>query len=666
MKPRVCYNLILDRYFKLILTASDPFVPYLMISLFKDRKTLFITILIAVGCSLIYGQSLGFDFVNLDDDIYVYENPQVTGGFTAKGFAWAMTAFHASNWHPLTWISHQIDASFFGAASAGPHAVNVILHIVNSILLFVLLKRITAHLWPSAMVAAIFAFHPAHVESVAWIAERKDVLSTLFWLLTTWTYVSYTRDRSTRSYALSIIFFILGLMAKPMLVTLPFTLLLLDVWPLKRIAELSAKDLRPAVKEKLPYFMLAVASSVLTIMAQTAGGAVQSTEVIPIGLRLLNAVSAIAKYVGEFFVPVNLGVWYPFRNEPDLINTAIGALIIFVFSFVAIKYRRERGSLFTGWFWFLGTLVPVIGIVQVGRQAMADRYTYVPYIGLSIAIVWAAAELFERIKVDRRVVAVMASALLAAFGVLAFIQTGYWKDSEKLYLRALSVTERNYLVSNNLCDHYVKKNRAAEAVPLCENAIAFDPTLPQAYNTLGTAEMRLGKFEPARKNFEKAASIQPDNVLAMINLSGASAKAGDLDAAGVWASKAVAADKEGFFTAKRLSDVYFELGAAALGQKRPDKAEGFFSKAANADPTNVDARRNEANAIYMNGRADEAIAKLNEIITKFPRSAESYNTLGIILAERGQKDAAAGMFQKALDINPNFTQARANLQRAGQ
>lgn len=634
-------------------------------SFYETNKNLIVALVLTFVILAIYAQVLGFDFINIDDDIYIIENPFVSRGVNFTNFKWALTAFHASNWHPLTWLSHQLDASFFGLSAGGHHAVNVGFHIANSILLFALVKRLTGAFWKSAIVAALFAVHPAHVESVAWVAERKDVLSTLLWLGTTWFYISYARNtKETNFYWLSVVLFALGLAAKPMLVTLPFTLILLDYWALERFDKWKLQNLLPLVKEKIPFFLLTIASVVITIWAQGASGAIQSTELISISDRLQNAVLAYAKYVVMLVYPANLGIWYPFDNNFNSIQVAVSLLLLIAITAVCLWQIKARKYLFVGWFWFLGTLVPVIGILQVGRQALADRYTYVPYIGLTIAVVWLLAELFERLKFNKTVVAAICAIGLIVLSIAAFRQVSYWRTSETLFTRTLAVTNKNYFVENNFCNYLEKKNRLDEAAAQCRAAIQNDPTLAVAYNTYGTVLMKQNKPAEAKRNFDRTLELDPNYMFAHANLVALEINQGNLETAWQNLSKAIAADKNNFFDANRLVEAYSSIAVAAMRQKRHAAAEEFFKKALEITPNNLDFRRNLASALNFQSKSAEAIKILEDIIRQNPNFPEAHNTLGLIYAEQNRRQEAIAQFQKALQINPNFAPARNNLKKA--
>ena len=634
-------------------------------SFYETNKNLIVSLVLTLITLLIYAQVIAFDFINIDDDIYIAENPFVSRGVNFNNFKWALTAFHASNWHPLTWMSHQLDASFFGLGAGGHHAVNVIFHVANSILLYFVVRKMTGAFWKSAIVAALFAVHPAHIESVAWVAERKDVLSTLLWLGATWFYIRYARNtKETNFYWLAVVLFALGLAAKPMLVTLPFTLILLDYWALERFDKWNFGNLMPLVKEKIPFFVLTAASVVITILAQGKSGAIQSTELISINDRLQNALLAYAKYVVMLVYPANLGIWYPFDNDFNPVQVAASLLFLIAVTAFCVWQIKTRKYLFVGWFWFLGTLVPVIGILQVGRQALADRYTYVPYIGLTIAFVWLLGEVFERFRLNKSLVAAICGVCLIVLSIVSFQQISYWRNSETLFARTLAVTSKNYFVENNYCNYLERKNRLAEAAAQCQAAIASDPTLAVAYNTYGTVLMKQNKPVEAKLNFEKTLELDPNYTLAQANLVALEINQGNLEAAWQNLSKAIAADKNNFFDSSRLVDAYSSIAVAAMRQKRHAAAEEFFKKALEITPNNLDFRRNLALSLHLQGKTAEGIKTLEDVIRQNPNFPEAYNTLGLIYAEQNRRQEAIAQFQKALQINPNFTPARNNLKKA--
>ncbi|MCX6546187.1 MAG: tetratricopeptide repeat protein [Acidobacteria bacterium] len=538
--------------------------------------TLWLLLTLAALTAFVYAPVRHFDFVLLDDPAYVTENPHVARGLTREGIAWAFTTGDAANWHPVTWLSHMLDVQLFGVAAGPHHLTNVVLHIANTLLLFGVLLTLTGAMWRSAFVAALFAVHPLHVESVAWIAERKDVLSTLFWMLTLWAYVRYVRapgspagtagpsaaSRSRRGfYLLMLAFFALGLMAKPMLVTLPFVLLLLDVWPLERLA-VTASDagrakagghasgraaagssragaakgranrrlagartprrsgrLRaawPLVREKLPLFVMAVASSAVTFVVQQRGGAVSTLETYPFGLRLQNALVSMVAYLRDTLWPEGLTVLYAF---PDAIPgwQLAGALVVLGgISWLVYALARQHPYLPVGWLWYLGTLMPVVGLVQVGVQARADRYTYVPLIGIFVMVAWGSAAMLERLRGGRRVAIVAAVVVIAGCSVTTRAQVAYWKDNVTLFTRAtmLSLHMDEFEAHMWVGTAVGGQGRLDEAMRHFEAAARLRPQSDAAHCSLGVSLAKSGRAADAMREFNEALRLNPDNQIA--------------------------------------------------------------------------------------------------------------------------------------------------------
>jgi tetratricopeptide (TPR) repeat protein len=640
---------------------------------FSNRMNVYVALALAAGCFLIYGQTYGFNFISIDDSGYVYENAVVTKGLSWDAIKWAFVTFSQANWHPLTWLSYLTDTTFFGARPGAYHLVNVIFHAANSILLYVVLKELTGSTWRSALVAALFAFHPTHVESVAWIAERKDVLSTFFWFLTTYFYVRYVRAKNDPAqdgetaksgrrmfYLQMCVAFVLGLLAKPMLVTLPFTLLLLDYWPLPRIEKLSGANIWRLVKEKLPLFLLSAVSSVITVMAQKAGGAVVALEQLPFYARLVNAVIAYAKYTAMMFYPANLGVIYPFDRELSVPQVAVSILVIVLISIYSIVEIKRKKYLFVGWFWFIGTLIPVIGLVQVGLQSLADRYTYIPFIGLSIAVVWLTAELLKGL--DKRILAAAGCAVIVLFGWLAFKQTARWKDSESLYLHTIAVTKNNGFIEQNLCLHYTNQNRLEEAEAQCKNAAEHNPSYFNTYKQLGVINFKRGNFSEAAKQFLYAIQLKPDDSGTFSDLAKALLLQGKLDeAAQMTEEMALASPDPPPIVKEILYQNYDSLGLSYSAKSDFEKAAFYFEKALAIKEDNTDVRSNLGFMLYRAGKKEEGVAQIGESIKRDPAKPELYNMLGTVLADQGKKDEAIKQFEKALELKPDFTPAKNNL-----
>jgi protein O-mannosyl-transferase len=466
-----------------------------------------VSICLAVLTWAVFGQTLRYDFINYDDPRYVYENTKITSGLSFGGIAWAFSHIHAMNWHPLTTISHMLDCQFYGLSPGWHHFTNVLLHAVAVILLLLALQKMTAAFWRSAFVAAVFAIHPLRVESVAWIAERKDVLSGVFFMLTLLAYVYYVRLPSIRRYLVVVFVFACGLMSKPMLVTLPCVLLLLDYWPLDRIKG----QLWNRVLEKLPLIALSAISSIATFVAQK--GAVGWTEELPILERINNAAVSYVLYIWQMLWPVNLAVFYPHpENRLPLWEIMLSLAILAGVTVTALILRKQRPYLITGWLWYLGMLVPVIGLVQVGWQGRADRYTYLPQIGLYIAVTWAVVDLTALWRHQRTVVITAAMLTIAVLSWRAWVQTWYWRDSETLFRHALAVTTNNDVAENNLGIVFLQQGKVDEAISLLQTAVDLRPDNSPAHENLAKALLQKGQAADALVHYRKLLELQPDNI----------------------------------------------------------------------------------------------------------------------------------------------------------
>lgn len=469
--------------------------------------TIAICIALAGLTWLIFGQTLWHDFVNYDDPRYVYENTRITGGLSISGIAWAFTHIHSLNWHPLTTISHMLDCQLYGLKAGWHHFTNVLLHTLAAILLFRALEQMTGAVWRSAFVGAVFAIHPLRVESVAWIAERKDVLSGVFFMLTLLAYVSYVRSPRVGRYLVVVFLFGCGLMSKPMLVTLPFVLLLLDYWPLARIKGQFGKR----VLEKIPLIALSAVSSIITFLVQK--GAVGRAEDLPILERINNAVVSYVLYIWQMLWPVNLAVFYPHpENRLPFWEIASCLLLLSCITAVAIGLRKQRPYLVTGWLWYLGMLVPVIGLVQVGWQGRADRYTYLPQIGLYIAATWGVVDLTALYRHQRATLSAAAVVLIGALSLCAWVQTSYWRDSERLFRHALAVTTNNDVAENNLGIVFLGRGKVDEAISLLQSAVDLRPDNSPAHENLAKALLQKGRVADALVHYRKLLELQPDNM----------------------------------------------------------------------------------------------------------------------------------------------------------
>jgi tetratricopeptide (TPR) repeat protein len=632
-----------------------------------SRKTLVCFVLLILILA-VFWQVKDYDFVNLDDKMYIHENRHVLSGLTIDGVKWAFTSVYASNWHPLTWLSHMLDVDLFGANARRMHLVNVFFHIAATLLLFLILDRMTGALWKSGFVAVLFALHPLHVESVAWIAERKDVLSAFFWMLTLGAYMLYVEKPRLTRYMAAFFFFALGLMAKPMLVTLPFVLLLLDVWPLKRlqagesvrscgvepvekmtkkeksrkkrkakehdvkphpavakIGDTSLKwfQLLPLVREKIPFFVLSAASSMITIYAQQQGGAMVSMERIPLLTRLANAMMSYIFYIGKAIWPWNLSVFYPYPAAWPLWQAGGAFLLLACITVLAVYCVKRYPFLTVGWFWYLGTLVPVIGVLQVGMQALADRYTYIPLIGLFVMAAWGAPELLKQWRHGKAVLTAAAALVIAVVAVVAWMQAGHWRDSVSLFSHALAVTKNNHL----------------------------------AHNNLGVALNAAGEKENAAFHYSEAIRINPRYSSYHYNYANYLAAQGRTDEAIMHYTEAV-----------RLAPDYFNahnnLGLARAARREFKEAAMHFWEALRIRPGEAGVHYNLAVALANLGDRQEAERRLREAVRIDPNFAEAHSDLGMILAMQGKVEEGIGHFREALRLKPGYAAAKHNLSLA--
>ncbi|MEY2480847.1 MAG: protein O-mannosyl-transferase [Verrucomicrobiota bacterium] len=473
----------------------------------------------------VFGQTITHDFINYDDPNYVYENPHVRAGLTTQSVAWAFTHTHGQNWHPLTSISHMLDCQFYGLNPGGHHFSNVFLHSIAVVLLFAALRELTRTYWQSLFVAAVFAVHPLRVESVAWIAERKDVLSGAFFMLTLWTYARYAQNPSGRRYLSMSILFALGLLSKPMLVTVPFVLLLLDYWPLRRFSESPSiksngsffrwlnrqSTARRLIIEKIPLFALSAVSCAVTLLVQHE--LIGSTEALPLVSRVNNAAMTYALYVRDMFWPVRLAPFYPHpESQLQVWQIALAAVALCALTMGFFVWRKERPYLLTGWLWYLGMLVPVIGLIQVGWQARADRYTYLPQIGLYIAVTWGIVDLSALWRQSRKLIGPLAVGSIAVLACSAWVQTSYWKDNEKLWTHTLAVTERNDVALNNLGIVFLARGLPDQALAKFQEAALLRPENAPAQGNLGKAFLQKGKIDEAMVHYHRLLELEPDNL----------------------------------------------------------------------------------------------------------------------------------------------------------
>jgi protein O-mannosyl-transferase len=690
------------------------------------KQSLAICLGLVVGTLAVYWPVTGHEFVNYDDTDYVTKNAHVQAGLSAKSLAWVWSSEVARNWHPLTMLSHMLDCQFFGLRPDWHHATNLLLHAVNAALLFLLLRRLTGALWRSALVAALFAFHPLHVESVAWIAERKDVLSTLFFLLTLWAYGAYVREsavrcqpaisggpkpevrspkpgmrrgstqdqgpraavhasrstlRVSRFYLLALLLFALGLMSKPMLVTLPFVLLLLDFWPLGRLTVHSPRStahsprsapnasrstlhaprstfpaLLGLIPEKVPFFLLSAGSCFVTFMVQHKGGAMLDVSHHPLTARVANAVVSYGRYLGKMVWPEHLAALYLRKAPWPAWEVGCAAAFLLAVTFVALRFVRIRPYLAVGWFWYLGTLVPVIGLVQVGMQTMADRYTYIPLIGIFIILAWGGWELVSAWRMPVAVPATAAGLAVAACMVLTRAQLPYWRNSEELFKRMIAVNDGNYMAHYNLGNTYSRRDQLTEAVEQYEAALRAEPDYAEAHNNLGTVLLRLKRFDEAVAHHREAVRIRPE-YLFLFNLGNAYVDTGQT-------SEAIAQYQQALKLDPNASAAHHNLGLVLQAQGKAQEALAEFQTALRLQPDYESAEYHLANRLADSGQLDEAIAHYQAALRLDPKRVETYNGLGICYAMQGKLPEAEQQFREAIRLNPEFAGAQSNLANA--
>jgi tetratricopeptide (TPR) repeat protein len=649
-------------------------VPPLTPALVNAIVAIFLLVIVWIA----FGQVLRHEFVDYDDHAYVDLNPIVTSGLTPGGIQWAFTHVHASNWHPLTTISHMLDCQLYGLQPWGHHLTNILLHAAAAILLFLALRELTGGLWPSLFVAAIFAVHPLRVESVAWVSERKDVLSGVFFMLTLWSYARYARSNGPSSfrYITVVVFFAFGLMCKPTLVTLPFVLLLLDFWPLGRTQPSSsrARGITASqcqrrntwswlVIEKVPLFVLSAASCVATLLAQKQ--ALELSLKPPLGERVGNALVSYAMYLGQMIWPARLAVLYPYpEGNLKVLQVVLALLLLLIISAAVFLWRKKYPFLVTGWLWYLGMLVPMIGIVQVGSQVRADRYTYLPQIGLYLLVAWGGMELFHRWHRSREVLTVAAVLAVAALTAGSYFQTSYWRDTETLWKHAIATTSNNYIAHVNLAHVLSQSGRFDKAIAECREALKIKPDLAAAHNNLGDALIQNkqgGRTVPGQNaineaigHFRAALQIKPDFMQARSNLGNVLLQKGQVDEAIAQFQKILEMDPH-------IAEAEFSLGKAFLQKREVNEAIAHYQRALEIDPDYAEARYNLGNAFVAEGQYSESIAAYQAAVRIRPDFFEAHHNLACVLATIGNTNEALKEFNEALRLNGNSAKAHFTL-----
>ena len=623
----------------------------------EKLRTTIVCLILTLGTGLLYWPVVHYGFINFDDPIYVVINSHLNHGFSWRGLAWCFQPGYGSNWHPLTWLSHMFDCQLFGIKPGAHHFVNLLLHCSNSVLLFLLLQRLTKTFWRSAVVAALFAWHPMHVESVAWVAERKDVLSACFWMLTIWAYVRYAEEKSLKFevqssksntsescntqpaarlfYFLTLFFLTLGLMSKPMVVTLPFVLLLLDFWPLHRMSNVQSQKLKVERKqpwtlnfrlwtrlflEKIPFFVLMIGASILTVIAQRRGGSVASLTDVTLAHRIGDALIAYGRYIQKLVWPTDLALVYPLENSWPVWEIIATPLLLIGISIAAFRARRQRPYYLVGWLWFLGTLVPVIGLVQVGVQSMADRYTYIPSIGLFVIVGWGVYEIFVAWRCGILIMAVITTAILLCYAAATSCQLPYWQNSGTIFSHALAVTRDNFVMHTGLGTLLKDGGDLKNARVEFEESLRLRPDYSVPHNLLGEILLQQGKLDEAATHFKTVIAQMP-----------------------------------------HLTGPRVNLGNILLKQKLPAEAATQFARVVQIIPDNPLAHLLLGKALTLTGQFDEAHAHFVEALRLQPENADTHYQLALLLSFQKKMPEAILHYREALHLRADFPDALNNL-----
>jgi len=611
---------------------------------------------------VVYLQARTFGFVNWDDPSYITENPNVAAGLTWHSAWWALTTGYSPYWHPLTWLSHLLDIELFGMAAGGHHLTSVAIHTITTVLLFLLFRRMTRDTWPSALLAALFAVHPLHVESVVWIAERKDVLSTLCWVLAVWAYVVYTRDPGWRRYLGVVALFGLALMAKPMVVTLPAVLLLIDIWPLGRLRlSAPAGPWRRLLLEKVPLLALALVTSVATITVQHRIGAMARFDALPWHLRASNAIVGYVEYLAKACWPVNLAAFYPYHSYA-MWQVAGAAGLLAALTGAAVWQRNRRPYLLVGWLWFLVTLAPVIGLLQAGEQRIADRFMYVPLLGLLIAAIWGARDAAAPLTaVRRRMLFATGLVLVAGAAAVATGQASHWADSVTLWQHAARVTPDSYIAFENLGQALRERGELDASAARYQQALTLAPAGSPAYqavihNSIGLVLIRQGRQDAAAIEYAEAARLNPNFAEAQSNLGNTLAASGHFaEAVGHYQA---AVRLKGDFT-----EALVGLGSALLQEQRAEEAAAAYGEALRADPRLAQAHNGLGAALAIQGQDARALAEYVEALRLKPDLPTAHLNIAVLLIKEGRFAEARAHLQTALSIDPRYEPARTLLER---
>jgi Flp pilus assembly protein TadD len=618
-----------------------------------SRTVLYLILfLLIAGTSFAYWNIDKCEFVNFDDYQYVSNNYHITSGFNKKNILWAFSSFYAANWHPLTWLSHTLDCQLYGLKPAGHHLTNLVFHLLNVLLLFFVLKGMTGAVWRSALVAALFGLHPLHVESVAWVSERKDVLSTFFMFLALLCYSSFSKFKKWGYYFGALFVFALGLMAKPMLVTLPFVLLLIDFWPLRRLSvhtepapmpgnNIRKKNLPDLLTEKIPFFILAAASCIITVLAQSAGNAIGKTDKISLLSGLANSVISYVSYIGKMFLPVNLSFYYPFPAAlPSVWNLLFCCIILIIITGIALFLVKKMPYLLMGWFWFLGTMVPVIGIVPIGSQAMADRYTYIPLIGLFIIIAWLLHNFASRSRIIKIIVITFSLTVLCLITFQTRKQVQYWKNDLALGNHGLAVSKANFFAYNIKGNYLLSHNSYNEAFRCFSTSLSLCPNQPTTRSNIGLIYLKQGKPKEAVTVYKEILSKDPNDIIANLNCGNALGMLGDTKSAIQCFNRVIAVDSS-------VTPAIHNLGEAYGALKEYQKCKQFLLEAIRRNPNDAESCYALGNCCFYDNDMVEAVRWYEKSISIWYNFADSHRQLGKAYASCGRQDLEQKQFSIA-------------------
>jgi len=626
----------------------------------KIRWDVWVCLLIVIVTLVTYWQVIDHEFV-FDDLAYITENSRVQEGLKTENITWAFTSTDVANWHPLTWLSHLLDIQIYGMNPGGHHLTNVFFHIVNTVLLFFVLRQMTGNLWRSGFVAGLFALHPLHVESVVWVSERKDVLSTFFWMLTIICYIRYIKLPDIYRYLLVIFFFISGLLSKPMLVTLPFVLLLLDFWPLKRLNienyQLSSKGFRPLIfllrssvfLEKIPLFLLSAASSVITFIVQQRFGAVTSLQLFTINARISNALVSYVSYMGKMLWPFKLACYYPHPDMPPWWKIAGACTLLVSICVFVVRYAKSHPYLIVGWLWYMGTLVPVIGLVQVGEQAMADRYTYIPLIGIFVIIAWGIPDIFKKWHYKKIGLATISTITLSFLTIVSCLQIRHWRNDVTLFTHAINVTSKNSLAHYNLGIALEKEGRTSEAMANYYKALKIKPNYSDARNNLGLILAKKGETSEAIQHFSEILRLNPGYVKAHINLGKLMIEEG-------MTANAINHFSEVLRIDYRSVAAHNNLGVAFAHRGDIEAAVHYFQEALRNKPNYTEAKKNIKKILGPGGIVDASIREVQDKLKLNQDDAILHQRLGNLYKIKREYDKAIEEYQRALSIQTEFAQ----------